>query len=391
MSYLSLSLDVLAGLGIAYLLASVWLIGRYWRRARSAPPEAYPAVTVVKPLHGDEPGLHRRLRSMFTQDYPAPVQYVFGTRNPQDPALAAVAALRREFPGADVSVVVDARRWGSNNKVSNLANMMPVVRNEFLIFSDSDVEMAPDGFRRLADALLQPRVGAVSCLYVGDPEPGFWPGVAADIVNYDFIPGVMFAESLRIAEPCLGPTMALRRSTLQALGGWPRFGDLLAEDFELGVAVRRLGLRVALPAFTIKHACQEATLPRLVEHQLRWNRTIFAVDPWGFAGSVLMHPLVFALAAVAVRPASAVGWAVLAAAGVALAALKWRVDRTLGVPSRSYALIPLRELLSFALFVATFCSSRVAWRGSKFDLDRQGRIQDAARPAAALGRAQPPA
>ena len=59
----------LALLGAGYALAAAFLARRFMR-ARNAGASAYPAVTVLKPLHQGEPGLSENLESFFTQDYP---------------------------------------------------------------------------------------------------------------------------------------------------------------------------------------------------------------------------------------------------------------------------------------------------------------------------------
>src|ERR1700744_1525223 len=97
-----------------------------------------PAVTILKPLCGDEHELYEGLRSFCEQDYPR-FQIVFGVADGADPAADAVSRLQREFPKLDLKLVVDRRQHGSSRKVSNLMNMMPLAQHDFLVISDSDV------------------------------------------------------------------------------------------------------------------------------------------------------------------------------------------------------------------------------------------------------------
>ena len=67
-------------------------------------PKIFPSVTMLKPLHGLEPGLEENLKSFFDQDYPGPIQLVFGVQDPRDPAIAVVNALIAAHPGIDASL-----------------------------------------------------------------------------------------------------------------------------------------------------------------------------------------------------------------------------------------------------------------------------------------------
>jgi ceramide glucosyltransferase len=385
---------VAAVLGIAYTLVTAGLVGRFFGGSVSSSPARrespladrggalaeppFPAVTLVKPLHGAEWSLARNLASFLEQDYPGPVQHLFGVAESEDPALAVVEGLRRRYPAAVITVVADARQHGPNRKVSNLLNMLPQAQHDVLVFADSDVGVAPDYLRRVIGELHQPGVGLVTCLYRGEPDPGFWPRLSAMATNYQFMPGVITGLAFGRARPCFGQTIALRRDTLERAGGWGRLVDHLAEDHAMGEAVRALGDRVVIPHFAIAHACPENSLGKLVTHELRWGRTIRAVDPQGHLGFAVSQPLAFALLAAALSGGAVWSWGAVGAALIARLMLKVSVDRSLGRPVRDVGWLPLSDLLGFALFVATFRSQRVIWRGHPFTVDRRGRLTRAA-------------
>jgi len=335
----------------------------------------WPAITVLKPVHGTEPALAANLTALLAQNYPGAVQIVFGTRDPDDPALAVIADLRRANPGADIDIVISDRRWGANNKLSNLTNMDEVGRHPIVIIADSDVDWAPDTLRRLAGALAVPGVGLASCLHVGRGDAGFWSRLAAMDISYRFMPSVLMGVALGMARPTLGPTMAFTRETLARIGGFAAFGDVLADDYEMGAAVRALGLSTVLPPFYITHGCSESSLAALVRHEMRWTVTIFRIDPAGFAGSIVVHTLPIALIGAALGGFSAVGLAVLGGAFASRALVKLRMDRVSGSVSGPLWLVPFRDLVSFALFCATFFVHKVDWRGSQFRVTRDGRLQ----------------
>ncbi len=358
--------------GAIFNIAAACLI-----RAPGAVPDLaeWPAVTVLKPIHGTEPALAANLAALFAQDYPGPVQIIFGTRNPNDPALAVITEVRARYPEADIDIVISDRRWGTNNKLSNLANMDEVGRHPLVVIADSDVDWAPDTLRRLAGALAEPGVGLASCLHVGRGDAGVWSVLAAMDLSYRFMPSVLMGVALGMAKPTLGPTMAFTRETLGRIGGFAAFGDVLADDYEMGEAVRALELRTVLPPFYITHGCSEPTLPALARHELRWTVTIFRIDPAGFAGSLVVHTLPMALIGAALAGFSTVGWAVLAAAFASRALVRLRMDIAAGSVSGPLMLVPFRDLLSFALFCATFFVHKVDWRGSQFRVTRDGRLK----------------
>lgn len=369
-----------AAAGIVYTVAAGALVIPFFRRPPAA-PKGFPPVTVVKPLHGAEEGLLENLASFCAQDYPGPVQYLFGTRDPQDPALATVAELRRRFPAATISVVADPRQHGPNRKISNLINLMPQAEHELLVFADSDVGVAPDYLRQVVGALQEPGVGAVTCVYRGKAEPVLWSRLSAIATDCQLLPSIITGLAVGLAEPCFGQTIALRRSTLEAIGGFAAFREHLAEDHAIGHAVRRLGARVVIPPFAVTHASAETTLGALVSHELRWSRTIRAIDPKGHLGSLVTHPVGLALLAVLAARGAAWTWALLALAVGARLRLKWKVDHALGISHGDLGLVPLWDLLSLPLFAASFLSGRVTWRGSRYRVDRKGRLSEPAREA----------
>ncbi|RZF25387.1 glycosyltransferase [Paraburkholderia sp. UYCP14C] len=362
--------------GIGYTVLASALIGRFFA-GTAAEPSSFPPITVIKPLHGNEWALLDNLSSFCAQDYPGPVQFVFGVHDSADPALRTVDELRRLHPQADITVVADARLYGPNRKISNILNMLPQARHDVLVFADSDVWVGPDYLRNVIGELEKPGVGLVTCAYRGQPDPGFWPRLSAIATNYQFLPGVVTGLALGLARPCFGQTIAMRRDTYERIGGFKPFVQHLAEDYEIGAAVRAAGEQVAIPPFAIAHACVEASAAQLVTHELRWSRTIRRIDPLGHLGTALVHPLPFALLALACSGGAAWAWGLVAVAMLARLALKWRADRALRQRCSDLWLLPLWDIVSFAIFVASFRSSRVIWRGFSFKVDGDGLLSAA--------------
>ncbi|MFL9964222.1 bacteriohopanetetrol glucosamine biosynthesis glycosyltransferase HpnI [Paraburkholderia sediminicola] len=362
--------------GIGYTVLAGALIGRFFARP-VAEPASFPPVTIVRPLHGSEWALLANLSSFCLQNYPGPMQFVFGVHDSTDPALQAVDELRRLHPEADITVVADARLYGPNRKISNILNMLPHARHDVLVFADSDVSVEPDYLRNVIGELQKPDVGLVTCAYRGQPDPGFWQRLSVKATNYQFLPSVVTGLALGLARPCFGQTIAMRRDTFEKIGGFTPFVRHLAEDHAIGEAVRMIGEKVVIPPFPISHACVEASATQLVAHELRWSRTIRHIDPLGHLGSALIHPLAFALLAVAFSGGAFWAWPLLLIAMCARLALQLLTDRALRLRSRDMWLQPIWDIVSFAIFVASFLSSRVIWRGFSFKVDGDGLLSTA--------------
>lgn len=369
-------LATLALAGAAYMALAAVLVGRYRTRALPMLARA-PGVTLLKPLHGDEPRLEANLTASLRQAYPGPVQTIFGVSRAGDPALAAVARLRREHPGADVAVVVDPMRHGSNAKVSNLINMAAHARHEVIVLTDSDMGVPPSHLARVVAELDQPGVGAVTCLYHGRGDAGFWSRFAAAGISWQFLPGVVVGRALGLAQPCMGATIALRVETLDAIGGFGSLADTLADDHALGAAVARTGRRVAAPPMLLAHGSAEVSLGELARRELRANATVREIEPAGFVGSLITHPLPLALLAMALLGGTPLALIALFAALTARVALALAADDAAGARTAPLAWLPARDITSFALFVASFFVRVVDWRGARLTLLGEGAIADA--------------
>ena len=371
----SVTASLLAVVGCGYLVAATILVGRFARQPASAPLSSAPAVTVLKPLHGGEPGLLENLISFSTQDYPGPVQIVFGVQDANDDAVAVVGQLRSIAPTADLDLVVESKAHGLNRKVSNLINMAPRIHGEVVVIADSDMRVAPDYLSRVIAALKAPGVGAVTCLYHGVPVTGAWARLAALTINAQFLPSVVVGLALGLARPCFGSTIALRSEALARIGGLKAFADCLADDYAIGNALRAHGYQVSIPPFAIAHMCTQASPTELWRHQLRWARTVRSIDRAGYAGSMASHAFPWALIAVFAAIGSA---ALLPAIIIAIASVACRmtllreVERAFALPAQTYWLVPASDLLSFAVFVFGFLGWDVSWKGRRYHMAAGG-------------------
>ncbi|MDD2877517.1 MAG: bacteriohopanetetrol glucosamine biosynthesis glycosyltransferase HpnI [Acidiphilium sp.] len=357
---------------------------------------ALPPISILKPLHGNEPLLDSALESFFLLDYPE-FQIVFGAENPDDPALAIVADLCRRYPGIDVTVVSGPTPPGRNRKVANLIAMLPGAKHETLVVSDADIHVAPDFLAAIAAALSRPGTGLVTTLYTGLPASPVLPSLLGAMqINHLFLPGAALAHRLGRRD-CLGATMALTRKTLATIGGFAGLLDHLADDNVLGRRVRALGQTVALAPTIPATSVTETRFTPLIHHELRWARTIRALVPVAYWGMTLQFPLFWAAAALVFAGFATWAWIGLALAAGLRYALARHLEHRLGLaggraksPALAKTAAPwlflLRDGLSAVIFIASFGSDTVEWRGHVLQAD-SGRGTDipAPPPAHELG------
>jgi ceramide glucosyltransferase len=359
--------------GSLYTLLAAGVVGRF-AAARGPSAPAFPPVTLLKPLHFDAPGLEDDLDTFLVQDYPAPIQIVFGVQSHSDPAIAVVRHLTARHPAIDIRLVIDERRYGSNAKICNLINMAEQAAHGILVLSDSDIAVPPDYLRRVVGALQQPGVGAVTCPYTGRASANAWSTLAAMGTSYDFLPNVVFGSWWGIADACLGSTIALRRETLREIGGFEAFSNYLADDYEIGRAIRHRGQKVAVLTLAVAHRSHEDTLTALFAHELRWSRTVRVVRPGSHAGTLVTFPLPLAIVAMALLPWNIAAAAAVIAAFSARLILKLCVDKAFPAASGPLWLLPLRDLVSFSVFLGSFFGQKVAWRGQRFEVEASGAM-----------------
>lgn len=365
----------LAVAACAYTLFAAWQVRRLDLRALSSHGPA-PAVSLLKPLYSAEPGLYENLASFCAQDYAGPVQIVCGVRSLHDPAVAVVERLIRDMPNCELQLVVTAGcSSATNDKIANLVGIAAQASNAILIVSDSDIAVGRDYVTATVAELSRPGVGLVTWLYRGVAIGGTASRLARMAIDYHFLPSVLVGRALGVAHPCFGSTVALTRETLERVGGFDAFGRHLADDYAIGDAVRALGLSVAIPAGIVAHACTERTLGDLFHHELRWARTVRAVDPAGYAGSLVTHPLPLALIGACVAGFSFVNVGLVALAVASRLVLQRQVDHTLGIRGDSWWGLSLaRDALSFIIYVASFFVSVVRWRGRLYQVRADGTL-----------------
>ena len=360
---------------IAYYAVCLWSASRFLkdRRSGQSPRESAP-VSILKPLKGTDPEMYECFRSHCLQDYGA-YEIIFGVSERDDPAIELVERLKAEFPTHDIQLVHCSQDLGNNTKVSNLVQMLPHARYEYLIVNDSDIRVPADYLRRVLAALRDPGVGLVTCPYRGVANKSFGSRLESLGISTDFFPGVLVARGLEGIKFGLGSTLAFRRQNLEEIGGFEAFLDYLADDYEIGRRLAATGVSVELSDLVVESVLPQYTFRSFLAHQLRWARTVKNVRLWGYVGLVLTFGLPWALLTLILARGAGWAWLLLAITlgmrfGVAnYVGKKVLADRQ---PGLLYWL-PLRDIVALCVWVISFAGRRVTWRGTSYTL-KEGKL-----------------
>ena len=379
---------VLTVAGMGYFVAAM-VAARAFLAARRAPLSAFtPSVSILKSLKGLDPGMIDAFRSHCSQSYEGEVELLFGVSSLNDPAAAAVEQLKQEFPAHSIQLIECPVRLGANGKVSTLAQLAAHARHGYLLINDSDITVSPRYLERVmaqfapppSDPAGKPQtpVGLVTALYRGRAHRTLPSRLEALGIATDFLAGVLLSKmiegGLRYG---LGSTLAISRDVLDKIGGLTPLADHLADDYELGARVAQAGFRVALSAEVVETAIPAYHWRGFLDHQLRWARTVRDSRPWGYAGLIFTHGLGWALLNVLASGLSPLSLWLLGLSFFLRLALAIMVgsavlgDRQV-LPS--LWLLPLRDVVAMAVWVAGFSGNTIVWRGERFLL-KGGRLQ----------------
>ena len=355
---------------LAYYALCLWSAADFLRKPRAV-PQHFPPVSILKPLKGTDPEMYENFRSHCVQDYPE-YEIIFGVSEADDPAIKLVEQLKSEFPQHAIRLIVCPKQLGTNTKVSNLAQMLPLARYDHLIVNDSDIRIEPDYLRRVLAPLADSRIGLVTCPYRGVANSTLGSRLEALGISTDFCPGVLVARQLEDIKFALGSTMAFRRRDLAAIGGFEGLADYLADDYHLGQRIAALGLKVELSDVVVETFLPRYAMGEFLTHQLRWARAVRDSRFWGYLGLGISFGLVWALLTLIIAGGAGWAWELLGVTVVMRFAMAiyvgGRVLRDRYV-MRWLALIPLRDAIAMMVWLMSFAGHTVSWRGELFKLN----------------------
>lgn len=338
-----------------------------------------PAISIFKPLKGADSHTADCLRSWLQQDYPGPVQLLFGVHDAADPVCVVVRSLLSEFPDRDAWLVVCSERHGANAKVCTLVQLEPLARHEIVLVSDADVKVPPDFLAQFVQPLRDSTHALVNSLYALANPATLAQQWEAVTTNADFWSQVLQSRTLKPQDFALGAAMALRREILEQLGGFRALMYHLADDYQLGRRVHQLGGRIALSSVVVECWDPPTAWAEVWAHQLRWARTVRVCQPVPFAASIISNVTLWCTVAMVIGHEHLIvllaGSVVL---GLRIAFAKGLADR-LGSWSpgvlASLWLVPLRDLLGAAIWPLAFLGNTVTWRGVDYQVHRDGTLR----------------
>lgn len=380
LSIVSYFFALLALCGMGYYALGLWSARAFKRRETWSAGEFTPPVSILKPLRGTDPEMYECLRSHCTLEYPE-YEIIFGVSHADDPVIPLVRRLQGEFPSRRIELIHCSEILGTNIKVSNLVQMLPHARHDFLVVNDSDMRVAPDYLARVMApfAGAQAKVGMVTCLYRGVAERTLGSKLEALGVSTEFMPGVLTARQLEGGVHfALGATMAMRREALEATGGFAPLLELLDDDYQLGFRIAGAGYKVEVADTVVETHLPAYRFRDFFEHQLRWARSTRNSRPAGHAGYVLTFGLPWAALAAVFAGGAAWSLALLAAAAILRVAVALSVG--MGVLRdrqvlRDLWLLPLRDVIGVAVWAGSYLGNTVVWRGERFRLERGNRLR----------------
>ena len=375
----SLLLDLVAAFAVVSTLTSIvalWLA----TRSRRDLPEHTPAVTIYKPLKGLDEGLEENLRSFFRLDYPT-YQLLFGVASRDDPAIAVVERLVREFPDHDAALVVGAPAFGLNPKVENLAAMAWHRRHDVVLISDSNVRARPGYLRETAAYLHDPGVGLVTNLFAGVEEAQF--GATLENLQLNgFVAGNVALASMLGVTCVVGKSMLMPQRVIDAIGGLASVRNLLAEDQAIGIKVRKAGYAIRLSHHVVENVNQHRDLYWFLNRHSRWFKirrrmapSYFLIEP---AANLTTVGLVWALS-----DETGLAWGglvVLCGLGIFRDALQARWLRGTPPKLRHLPLSLIKDLFLLPIWFDALVNRRVLWRGHRFVIGKFTRLRRARVP-----------
>jgi ceramide glucosyltransferase len=364
----------IAALPSAYYLLAIYSARRYFRTARRPTGEFMPPVSILKPVRGLDPASYENFATFCRQDY-ADYEIVFAVADDDDPAIDVIRQVITAFPERSIRLLIGAPNLGPSSKVNKLCRLTREARYDILVISDSDIRVASDYLRRVVAPFRDPRVGAVTCLYAGITNGRTASELEALGIATDFAAGVLTAWQIQGVRFALGATMATTRERLREIGGFEALVTYCAEDYQLGHRIAERGYVVELPPHVVESECAVRTLREYLRHQLRWAIAIRHSRPWGYAGLVFTHGLLWTAAAIAVMPTAVVAGCYVTAYLALRLLMAWSVARwgLGGRVVRKCWLLPVRDALGLGVWCAALFKNRIQWRGREFVLNK-GRL-----------------
>ena len=384
--YVALVGSVTSSMYCLMVVAAALRFGLRKRRDESAAADFTPAVSMLKPLHGTEPGMERNLETFFEQEYPGEFELLFCARHETDLGLQTARKVGERYPGVKAQYVTCGEPMPKfhNAKVYSLEKLDSVAKNELYVTSDADVRVEKDYLLRMVQNLQDPKLGLASCVYLGTAYGGEDSSFASKLdavgKSVEMTSGVLVADMIEGTKFALGATMAVRKKSFRDVGGFAELGQFYADDFELGNRLAKQGTGVKMATHVIRLMVQDVPFWLSFRNQLRWMQSTRRSRPWGHLGSGLTFAMPFGLLGllwglVSGNVVTGLVWLVL------MVVNRWlQAGAILGVLGddrwgKNVMIYPLRDVLGSLLWLGSYGGDKFYYRGKVYTLKPGGRVE----------------
>jgi ceramide glucosyltransferase len=385
---------LLAAAPLAYYVLAALAALRFFRRERARElPNYTPPVSLLKPVRGLDFGSYENFTSFCRLNYPE-YEILFAVNDECDPAVPVIQRIIAEFAQRPIRLLVGAEHLGTNLKVNKLARLAKEARHEVVVLTDGDVRVGPNYLREVVAPLANRKTGAVTSFYRAIAEQNLWAELEAVGTSSDFFAGVLMAGWTEGVKFALGASIATTKEWLHKMGGFEAIADTLADDYELGQRIARAGGEVKLSREAVWTMYPAQTMRGFWSHQVRWARTIRLCRPLSYVGLLFTQGLPWVLLAVLISRVKWIATVYISAYLILRFVMAWTVG-VWGVKDdvlrRKPWLVPLRDALYFAIWLASFGSNHVKWGGAEYVIRKGQMVRVAeAKETEANGTAQAP-
>ena len=344
--------------------------------------EFHPSVTILKPICGLDSDAYENIASFCQQDYPN-YQIIFAVLESEDPSIEIAQKIIYYFTDLDIQLVVGNDfssstpiTLGANRKVSNLINAFTKAKYDILLIADSDIRVGRDYLQRVVQPLQEENVGVVTCLYRSLAQ-GWVATLEAIGTATEFHSGVLVSKQMEGIKFALGSTIVIRKTVLEAIGGFKAISDYLADDFQLGYLPAQAGYKVVLSNYVVEHVLANTTLADSLQRLIRWARGTRFSRPWGYLGLIFTHGTIASLLFLITTGWSNLGWAVLTITWTIRLIMAWIIGVKIlndHQVKKFIWLVPFRDIISFIIWIYSFLGNTIEWRGRQLKLVKGGKL-----------------
>lgn len=356
-----------------YYCAAIYAGIRFFHGRKDSSPSDRsfaPPVSILKPVRGIDCEVYENFASMCRIDYDK-YEIVFAVADGNDPVIGLIEKLKKEFPHRFIRLITGVEQRGHCRKTNSLRRLAEEATYDFLVMNDSDVRVDKDYLWNVVAPFRDPKVGAVTALFRSKSAGGLAADVDAVGVPTDASASAIVVWQFSKLDFAYGWTMAVTKERLKEIGGFDALIDMHSDDFALGHEIAKRGYRIELMRQAVCVVFPNETLKQFLIHELRWSVQLKNLRPVGYLWKFLSLGLAWCLLVAAMIPSAAIVGSYVLAYIVLRFAVAWVIgvwglgDATV---QRRPWLVFLRDIVNLGVYLASFVSNRVEWRGGSYDL-----------------------